>query len=82
MTASYDTNSISVDILHKAEETQDDFVFTTIMRYLDKDTLLDARIISKKILCRALICFKEDHPEEYARLLKESNDRISKEVVV
>ena len=64
------------EIVHKAEETRDDFIFTTISRFMGQDTVMSTFPMSKQILCRALIYFKQEHPDEYHRLLDESIERM------
>ena len=66
---------ITGEIVNKVKETTDDFIFTTIVRFMGKDVEMSRIPMSKQILCRALICFKEEHAEEYYRLLDESNAR-------
>lgn len=53
-------------------EDEDKFIFETIRTYTD-GVLADKGIfkIPKKLLERALICFKSEHPEEFMHLLKE-----------
>lgn len=63
------------EIVHKVNETQDDFIFTTISRFMGQDSELSKIVISKRILCQALICFRQEHAEEYYRLIDESNER-------
>lgn len=63
------------EIVHKVNETQDDFIFTTISRFMEQDLEMSKIVMSKRILCRALICFKQEHAEEYYRLIDESNER-------
>lgn len=52
------------------EEDKDKFIFETIRTYTD-GVLADEGIIKipKKLLKRALICFKAEHPEEFMYLL-------------
>ena len=63
-------------ITHKVEETKDDFIFTTISGFMGTDIEMSKIPMSKQILCRALICFRQEHAEEYYRLLDESNVRM------
>lgn len=63
---------ITERIIQKVREEQDRFVFETVEPYIKETTKL---VISKKILCRALQCFQEDHFEEYMALIKESEDK-------
>ena len=63
-------------ITHKVEETRDDFIFTTISSFMDNDIEMSKIPMSKQILCRALICFQQEHADEYYRLLDESRARM------
>lgn len=62
----------------KATETEDDFMFEFMSKYLDgaivrKDGFLH---IPKLLLIRALDCFKEEHAEEWNYIMKgENNER-------
>jgi len=71
--------NFTADIIHKVEETKDDFIFTTIMRWMGNEHDISRVIMSKQILCRALICFKEEHTDEYFKLLDESIARTRKD---
>ena len=64
---------ITESIIQQVREEQDRFIFETITPYIEDMTRM---IISKKILCRALQCFQEEHFEEYMALKKESEDEI------
>ena len=68
--------NITNEIIHKVEETRDDFIFTTILRFMEQDYEMSKIPMSKQILCRALIHFKEEHSDEYYSLLDKSNKRI------
>ena len=63
-------------ITGKAEETRDDFIFTIISEFMDNDIEMSKITMSKQILCRALICFRREHADEYHRLLDESIARM------
>lgn len=62
--------------IHLIHEDEDKFIFETIRTYTD-GILVDKGIfkIPKKLLERALICFKYDHPEEFRYLLKETENK-------
>ena len=62
---------ITESIIQQVREEQDRFIFETVEPYIKEMTKM---IISKKILCRALQCFKEEHFEEYMALIKESEE--------
>lgn len=56
-------------------EDQDKFIFETIATYTDGVLAHEGIIkIPKKILERALTCFKSEHPEEFMHLLKEGDE--------
>ena len=56
-------------------EDQDKFIFEIIRTYTDGVLAHEGIFkIPKKILERALICFRSEHPEEFMHLLKESED--------
>ena len=59
---------VVLHIEEQVREEHDRFVFETIKPYCEKETQM---IISKRILCRALQCFQEEHFDEYAMLKKE-----------
>lgn len=57
------------------QEDQDKFIFETISQYCD-GVLANKGIIKipKKLLERALICFKMEHPAEFELLLNGDED--------
>jgi hypothetical protein len=61
------------------QEDEDKFIFETIRTYTD-GVLAHEGIykIPKKLLERALICFRSEHPEEFMYLLKEGDEDESK----
>lgn len=63
------------EIVNKVEETRDDFIFMTISRFMEQDLVMSKIPMSKQILCRALICFQQEHADEYYRLLDECKER-------
>lgn len=60
--------NISVDITKQVREENDRFIFETISSWFYETYQM---VISKRMLIRAMECFKEEHPEEYAALIKE-----------
>ena len=64
-----------MDITQKVTEQEDRFIFETISSWLSDTYRID---ISKKILCRALECFKDEHCEEYARLMELMKNEVEK----
>ena len=67
--------NMTAEIVEKFNETRDDFIFTTIVRSFGEYVETSKLIISKEILIRALACFREEHTEEYNRLIEESYKR-------
>lgn len=63
---------IAESIVQQVREEQDRFIFETITPYIEDMTKM---VISKKILCRALECFKNEHPEEFNALMNEMEDK-------
>lgn len=63
---------ITESIIQQVREEQDRFIFETVEPYIKDMTKM---VISKKILCRALQCFQEEHFEEYMALKKESEEK-------
>ena len=56
-------------------EDEDKFIFETIRTYTDGVLAHEGIIkIPKKLLERAIICFRNEHPEEFMYLLKEKED--------
>lgn len=66
-----DITEITTKIVQQVREEQDRFIFETVEPYLIDATKM---VISKRILCRALQCFQEEHFEEYMALKKESEE--------
>ena len=69
------------NISYKITETKDDFICKTVMDFLGCTEELDDIILSKELLIRAVVCFKEDHPLEYQRLIKESVERCTTKLI-
>lgn len=63
---------ITETIIQRVSEEQDRFIFETVQPFIRDKTKM---VISKKILCRALQCFQEEHFEEYMALRKESEEK-------
>lgn len=56
-------------------EDEDKFIFETIRTYTDGVLAHEGILkIPKKLLERALICFRSEHPEEFMHLLKEGDE--------
>lgn len=63
---------ITETIIQQVREEEDRFIFETVQPYIRDMTKM---VISKKILCRALQCFQEEHFEEYIALKRESEEK-------
>lgn len=70
------TTNFTMEIAHQVEETQEDFIFTVVCKYFGQDDEISKMPISKEILRRAILCFEEEHHDEYYQLLNESNKRM------
>ena len=70
------TTNFTMEIAHQVEETQEDFIFTVVYKYFGQDDEISKMPISKEILRRAILCFAEEHHDEYYQLLNESNRRM------
>ena len=64
-------SKIDIDITQRIVEEQDKFIFEVISNWFEETYQLK---ISKRILKRALDCFKEEHLEEFAILKKEMEE--------
>ncbi len=67
--------SYTHEIIYQIREEQDKFIFKTVAPYCEEKTKM---IISKDILTRALICFKEEHYDEYMALLEKAESEEEK----
>lgn len=71
-TVKFDSYSrIEIDITQRMVEEQDIFMFEIISSWFEETYQLK---ISKRILERALNCFKEEHLEEWASLIREMEE--------
>lgn len=66
-----DSYNIVMLVQEQVTEKHDKFIFETIRPWSEQATKL---VISKKILCRALQCFQNEHFEEYNELRKEAEE--------
>ena len=62
-----DITNITYTIAKQVTEETDKFIFETIRPYCEEQSKI---IVSKELLKRALICFKEEHYDEYITLQK------------
>lgn len=72
-------NDYVYEIAYKIEETKEDFILTNISTFCGTDYEISKYPISKEIIKRALICFMDEHSEEYHILLKASYERVNTE---
>lgn len=71
-TVKFDSYSrIEIDITQRMVEEQDRFIFEIISSWFEETYQLQ---ISKRMLKRALDCFKEEHLEEFASLMREMKE--------
>ena len=73
------TGEITHRILHRMTEEKNRLVLDTIQQYLINGDWQDSgeierMVISKALIKRALICFKNEHPEEFEALQQEVQD--------
>lgn len=66
----FDPKEIVEKIITEAQETEENFIFTTVRPYCESVTEL---VISKKILINALLEYKRNHPEEFEKLKEKDN---------
>lgn len=64
------SNGITEYVIH-ATETEDKFIFDHVSRYVNEELFTPEyqTVIPKRLLERALICFKEEHKEEWNVLM-------------
>ncbi len=67
-------DGIVMSMVETIREEHDRFVFEQIKPWCEKETKM---VVSKEILCRALTCFRDEHPYEYIALkeLAESEEK-------
>lgn len=73
------TGEITHRILQSVTEEKNRLVLDTIQQYLingdwQDSGEIDRMVISKELIKRALICFKNEHPGEFEALQKEAQD--------
>ena len=64
-------SQIEINITQRVVEKQDRFIFEIISSWFEETYQLK---ISKRILERALNCFKEEHLEEFVSLMREMEE--------
>ena len=62
-----ENHNLILEIARCVTEDCDKWVFDTVSPYLEEKTEMK---VSKRLLERALICFREEHPEEFEKLKK------------
>jgi hypothetical protein len=70
------SNGIAEYVTH-VTETEDKFIFDHVSRYINEELFTPEyqTIIPKRLLERALICFKEEHKEEWNVLMGIKEDK-------
>ena len=71
----HDECNFEYKIASEIEETETDFIIRRIQTWAGCTSELSESVISKRIIIRALTCFKEEHAEEYKSLYEESLKR-------
>lgn len=70
------TNGITEYAIH-VTETEDKFIFDHVSRYVNEELFTPEyqTVIPKRLLERALICFKEEHKDEWNVLMGIKEDK-------
>ena len=63
-------NIYTEQILLSAKEEENEFIFHTLRPFLEETCEMK---INKRVLIRALSCFREEHKEEFEMLMKGEN---------
>lgn len=71
--AEFDIADIVQRISHEVTETLDDFIFTTVSPFCDTVT---QRRIPKRMLACALIEYRENHPEDFERMVSDYEEEL------
>jgi hypothetical protein len=61
-------------VSYKVTETFEDFIFEIVSPYLMQTH--DVKVLSKEMLGRALLCFMQEHPDEYKQLIEQQVSRL------
>ena len=72
-------DTLTLEFETKVTETTDDFIFTTIRKWMESERLFRKCAISKRILIRAMHFYMTEHADEYKKLSLECADRLEAE---
>ena len=67
---------VTLEIETKVTETADDFIFTTVRKWIETERIVGKTAISKRILIRAMHFYMTEHADEYQMLSLECADRL------
>ena len=67
---------VTLEIETKVTETADDFIFTTVRKWIETERIVGKTAISKRILIRAMHFNMTEHADEYQMLSLECADRL------
>ena len=67
---------VTLEIETKVTETADDFIFTTVRKWMETERIVGKTAISKRILIRAMHFYMTEHADEYQMLSLECADRL------
>lgn len=68
-------DTVTLKIETKVTETADDFIFTTVRKWMESELEVRKTVISKRMLIRAMHFYMTEHTDEYLMLL-EGADRL------
>jgi len=69
-------DTLTLELETKVTETKDDFIFTTIRKWIGSEQEVEKTSISKRILIRAMYFYMTEHADEYQMLSLECVDRL------
>lgn len=73
----FDNNvDTSKEIETKVTETKDDFIFTTVRKWMESEQEVEKTAVSKRILLRAMYFYMKEHADEYQMLSLECMNRL------
>lgn len=69
-------DTLTLELETKVTETADDFIFTTVRKWMESERVVGKNAISKRILIRAMHFYMTEHADEYQMLSLECADRL------
>ena len=67
---------LEMKFITEVEEHEEEFMFKHLQQYCEGvSAFTGITRVPKRLLLRALICFKEEHPEEYKVLMKMEDEK-------